>query len=163
MTANIVNKTPYLRTSREFPEDAPELSKTLSKTYIDIASIVNNRTIGIYPTTRSAITGNTYYYSTLKQQSLRQLYSFKSTTVIPIGFKLASISNIIQMYGTYVDATGNTYGLVAGTSVPIAGLITFFIAINGASSVSDNLTFEVGAGAPALVSGSIVLEWITEV
>lgn len=164
MTSKIANPSPYLKTSRGFTEDLHELAVDVNKAYIDIASIVNGRTIGLYPVNRPAITGNDYFYSTRKQQSLRQLYSFTSTATIPIGFKLSTISNVIQMYGTYMDSTGNSYGLVAGTSVAVAGLITFYIKIDATpGSLSDLLTFVVGAGSPDLVSGSIVLEWIADI
>ena len=56
-----INVTPYLRTSRSFPKDIDLLQVEVDKSYIDIAQKVNDRSIGIYPTNRPAITGDTWY------------------------------------------------------------------------------------------------------
>ncbi len=80
---NIVNQSPYLRTTRDFPEDSHQLSVELERAYIDIAARVNDRTIGIYTTNRPAVTGSSYYLSgQIRQQELRQVYTFTSTASI---------------------------------------------------------------------------------
>jgi hypothetical protein len=158
---NIVNSAPYLREAREFPEDARNLSFQANKAYLETANAVNQRTIGLYPANRPAITGNSYFFTPNRQQSLRQIYSFTGTTDINLGFKLSTISGIIQGYGSYTDGT-SFYGLIFGTSVAVAGLVSFFITVNTGSTTTDLIRFETGAGAPSLVSGSIVLEWIVE-
>lgn len=163
MSSNIVNQVAYLRTSREFPEDLHQIAVESNKSYVDVANAVNSRTIGIYPVNRPAITGNTFFITNQRQQTLRQVYTFTSvSTPIPTGFKLANISQVVQMYGTYSDGT-NTYGLIAGTSAAIAGQISFYIALNGSSSSSDNITFLSGAGSPSLTTGIIVIEWISNI
>ena len=48
------NGAPYLRTSREFPEDPKKLTLQISKSYIEIANAVNSRTISIFPISNSA-------------------------------------------------------------------------------------------------------------
>ncbi len=161
MTANIINTSAYLRTSREFPEELHQLCVESNKSYVDVANAVNARTIGIYAANRSAITGNVYFITTLRQSSLRQIYYFTSTSPIPCGFKIGNISMIANMYGTYTDGT-NIYGLIAATTVAIAGQISFYIA-PAASPTSDNITFVVDGGAPALTSGIITIEWISNI
>jgi hypothetical protein len=158
---NIVNGTPFLREARAFPEEVVSLAFQSSKAYLEVANAINQRTIGIYPVGKSAITGNGYYFSSQKQTGLRQMYAFTTTANIDLGFKLTSLSRIIQMYGTYTDGI-STFGLIAGTSVAIAGQISFFVTVNLASTTSDIIQFVVGAGAPALVSGTIVLEWASK-
>lgn len=153
-SSNIVNQVAYLRTSRDFPEESKDLSLELGKSYIDTALAINNRTIGLYPALRPAITGNAWFLSGKKQQTLRQVYSFTTTANIAHGIDFTRISGVVQAYGTYTDAT-NWYGLIAGTSVAIAGQISFYLS-------PTDIIFLTGAGAPALTKGTIVLEWLSD-
>lgn len=162
MTIDVVNQNPYLRTSRNYPPDIDQLSLEVNKTYIDIANAVNNRTISIFPTTRAAITGESWFLlNNRRQQSLRQVYTFVTTADIQIGFKISSIDGFSKMSGVYTDILGNWYGLIPATSVVIPGQISFFIFIDGTSTTTDLIRFVTGAGAPALTSGRIVLEWLS--
>lgn len=154
MTSNVVNQVAYLRTSRDFPEEAKQLSVELSKSYIDIANSVNSRTIGIYPSSRPSVTGESWFIANAqKQQTLRQVYPLTSSTAVPHGITFNNIYGFSRMYGTYTDGT-SWYGLIAGTSTAIAGQIVFYL-------TSTNITFVVGAGAPALTKGFVVLEWLS--
>ena len=156
-----INRVPFLRTSRDFPEEIHELSSEVNRSYVDIANAVNNRTIGIYAINNSTFTGNSYFISSIRQQGLRQTYVFTGTSDINIGFKLSSISTIALMYGTYTNtSSGSVFGLIPATSVAIPGQISFYLAVNASSTTSDVLKFVVDGGAPALNSGIIVLEWI---
>ena len=154
MSTNIVNQTAFLRTSREYPEEVHQLSFEVNKTYVDVAIAVNSRIIGIFPKNRPAITGEAWFFTTVKQQTFRQLFSFTTTTAITHGIK-----NILpgkfthNTGGSYTDGT-NSFGLFYASSVAIAGQITFYI-------TSTQIVFLVGAGAPVLNSGFIVLEWLS--
>lgn len=159
MSANVVNQIAFLRTSRKFPEDQKELIFEVNKAYIDTAQAVNDRTIGIYSINRPAITGNSYFFTSRKQQSFRQMYVFTSTANIKLGFKLSNIFQIIQMYGLYTSGT-KTFGLIPATSVAIAGQISFYIDVDATDTKSDLIKFVLGAGAPALTRGTIIVEWI---
>lgn len=158
---NITNQIAFLPTSREFPEDLNRLSTECNRSYLDIANAVNSRTIGIYAVGKSSITGNDYFLTSKKSQSVRRAYTFTSTSDLNIGFKISTISQFVQMYGVYTSGTA-TFGLIAGTNVTIAGQILFYIDVNGASTMSDVIKFVVGAGAPALSSGIIVIEWLSD-
>lgn len=155
MTNNVINQIPFLRTSREFPEDIHNLVVEVNKSYLEIASAVNSRTIGLFPTNRPAITGESFYFSTQRQQTLRQLYSVTSTANIPHGIKVSQTAGFTRMYGQFTDGT-NWYGFIAGSSTAIAGQISFYI-------TSTNIVFVSGAGAPTLTTGSIVLEWASDI
>jgi hypothetical protein len=157
---NIINTAPYLRTSWLFPPEIGQLTVELQRSYTSIAENVNVRTIGLYPTNFPSVTGNGYFFTSRRQQSLRQLYYFTSTSNINIGFKLANIGQIIQMYGIYLSGT-SYYGLIPASNVAIAGQRSFYVAVNNASTTSDVITFVAGAGAPALTSGTIILEWLS--
>lgn len=152
---NIVNSIPYLKTSRSFPEDAENLSTELDKAYLEIAQAVNARTIGLYPINKSAITGNAFFLTSKKRQTLRQVYVFTTTTAINHNITSINPNDFTNCNGSYTDST-NDYGLFWATSVAIAGQITFYL-------TSTQIIFVVGAGAPALTSGRIILEYISAV
>lgn len=153
--SKIVNEVAYIKSSREFPADLGQLATILTRAYPEIANAINERTIGLFPSNRSAITGNAYYlFQNKKQQSLRQTYTFTATTNIPHGIDFLQVAYIGAMYGQYTDGT-NWYGLIAGTSVAIAGQISFYL-------TGTNIVFVLGAGAPALTKGIIVIEWISQ-
>ncbi len=155
MTANIVNQVAYLRNTREYPEDLPMLATEVSRSYIDIATAVNNRTIGIFPRNRAAITGESWFLTNQRQQTLRQVYSFTTTTSIPHGLTFSEIFGFSRLFGTYTDGT-NWYGIIPGSNVAIAGQIGFYLD-------PTNIVFTVGAGAPTVTSGTIVLEWLSHI
>jgi len=166
MSSNVVNNVAYLITTRNFPEEAKELSVELSRTYIDIANAVNNRTIGLFPTTRPAISGNSYFISNnQRNQSQRQVFTFTSTANIAHPIIYSQSPYIGAMYGQYTDsATKNWYGLIAGTTVAIAGQISFYLTPNDPmTGTPGNIVFVLGAGAPPLTKGIIVLEWLSNV
>lgn len=155
MTSNVVNRVPYLRTTREFPENLKELTLQINKSYLDIANVVNTRTIGLFPTNRPAINGEEWFLlNNKKQQALRQVYTFTSTASISHGIQVIEPSQFIRCFGSYTDGT-NSYGLIFGTNVAIAGQIVFYV-------TSTQIVFMVGGGAPALTKGTIVLEWLSQ-
>jgi len=159
MSSNIVNQMPYLRTSREFPAELNQLTVEVNKSYIDTSNAVNTRTIGIFTINSPAINGETWFVSSQRQQGLRQVYTFTTTATIPLGFKINTIAGFTRFFGTYLSVT-SWYGLIPATNVAIAGQITFWVEVDGASTTSDSIRFNVGAGAPALTSGTLVIEWI---
>lgn len=155
MSANVVNQMAYLRTSREFPQEGSQLAVELSKSYVDIANAVNNRTISMFSTNRPAINGESWFLSrNQRQQGFRQAYTFTTTATIPHGIDFLDVARFVRNWGEYTDGT-NWYGLIHATTVAIAGQITFYV-------TPTSIIFVTGAGAPALTSGSIVLEWISQ-
>lgn len=150
---NLINSSPYLRESRDFPAE-DELKVELDKAYIDTALALNARTIGLFPTTRSAITGERWYLANNKsQQTIRQVYTFTSTSAITHGITTSQISGFSRVFGTYTDGT-NWYGLMPTSSTAVAGQIGFYV-------TPTQIVFTSGAGAPTLTSGTIVLEWLS--
>lgn len=168
MSSNVFNKVPYLRTSRTFPDDDVNiLTQELGKAYIDIALHVNQRVIGIFTPNKPCVTGESWYYTPQRNQSLRQIFVLDDTIVngstINIGFKLDIIFNISpRSYGSFTDGI-NWYGIIYGSNVAIVGQYSFYVNANGSSATSDQITILVGAGAPAITSGTIVLEWLSDV
>jgi hypothetical protein len=154
---NVPNQVPYLRTSRNFPEDLPQLTVEVNKAYLDISNAVNARTVGIFTITKPTVTGEAWFIKAgQKQQTLRQVYTFTTLANIPHNIKFASITAFSRMYGQYTDGI-NWYGLIAGSNVAIAGQISFYV-------TPMNIVFlNGGGGAPTLTSGNIVLEWLSNV
>lgn len=152
MSTNVVNQMPYLRTSREFPESMQQLTVEVNKSYIDTAAAINNRTIAIFPTLKPAINGESWFLTNnQKQQALRQVYMFTTTANIPHNVMVTDPLQFVRGFGTYTDGT-NSYGLIYGSNVAIAGQISFYV-------TSSNIVFLVGGGAPAITRGLVVLEW----
>jgi len=155
MTSNVINQIAYLRTTREFPSsELNELATEANKAYLDTSAAVNVRTIGIHPTNRPAITGEGFFlFNNLKQQTLRQVYTFTTTAAITHGIKFVVPGQFTKCTGSYTDGV-NTYGLFFASSVVIAGQITFYV-------TATQIIILVGAGAPGLQSGRIILEWLS--
>lgn len=153
MSTNITNPVGFLRTTRSFPEDLHQLCLEVNRAYLDTANAVNTRTIGLYPTGKPSQTGESYFITTnQRQQTLRQVYSFTSTASINHGIQFDKPSQFTSCFGSYTDGT-NSYGLIFATSVAIAGQIGFYM-------TPTQIVFTVGAGAPALTQGTIVLTWL---
>jgi hypothetical protein len=161
LNTSVINKAPYLRTSREFPEEIKDLTQEISKTYIEIAGAVNNRVIGIYPSNRPAITGKVYYLTPGRtNKSLRQVYRFTNVPPaalpnplsIPHGIKFAYVAQFAIIMGTAFDGT-NYYPLPYVDVVAATNQISVML-----TPVSIVIT--VGAGAPVITSGIIILEWL---
>ena len=152
----VINQVAYIKSSREFPQDLNQIANILTRSYVEIATAINARTIGLFPSNRSAITGNSYYvFKNQRQESFRQAYTFTTTANIIHGIDLPTTAYIASMYGQYTDGT-NWYGLIAGSTVAISGQISFYLD-------PTNIVFVVDAGAPALTKGIIVIEWISQV
>jgi len=151
---NIVNKAPFLRGSREFPQDPRQLTQEVNKSYLEIAQAVNQRSIGTFPATRPAITGNTWYIKGGKSQfTLRQVYLLgNSFTAIDHNINTSRIGGFAYISGTFTDGT-NWYPLpyVDPTAANQIGIII----------TPTQITFTVGGAAPSITSGFVVLEYLS--
>lgn len=163
MNENVFHQVPFLRTSRNFPTDPQRLEFELSRTYIDIAGAVNARTIGIFPTNNPAVTGESWFFTTSRQQTLRKIYPFGAIaagTELDIPILYNNFESFTKIYGTcitdvvdfrplpYVDSAVVTdqIGLIVGT---VAGILQIRII--------------VGATSPNVTSGVVVLEFLSSV
>lgn len=156
MSSNVFNPSAFLRTSRTFPQEAQPLAVETDKAYVDTANAVNARIVGLYPTTKAAITGESWFLTNnQKQQTLRQIFTFTAAGAFNhnLGSSIQQISP--RSYGQATDGT-NWYGVIFGSSVAIAGQYSFFVN-------ATQITVLAGGGVPAITSGFIVLEWLTNV
>jgi hypothetical protein len=154
MSIDFANKGPYLRTTRDFPQEPQQLSVELIKSYNDTSLAINARTIGLFPTRIPAINGEEWFLGgpSTKQQALRQVYIVAGTGNIAHGINFANISQFSKPSGSFTDGT-NYYGLIYGSSTAIAGQVTFYL-------TPTNIVVQAGAGAPNISSGIIILEWL---
>lgn len=155
MTLN--QHSPYLRTQRQFPnEDVKSLSNQMDHAYIDIAGKVNARTIGLFAFGNSMVTGESWYLTGQpnRQQSLRQIYTFAAAGNVAHGINTAAITGFTKCQGEFTDGT-NWYGAIFGSNVAIAGQVSFYI-------TPTNIVILSGAGAPAISSGIVILEWLSQ-
>ena len=148
------NNSPFLRNQRNFPnQDTKMLSLENDRAYIDIATKVNDRTIGIYALNAPVLTGEKWYLtgSTQVRGTTRQLYTFTSAGNIKHG--LAPLPPMTRIYGTYTDNT-KWYPLPYVDTVNVTNQVSVSIGTN-------NISIVAGAGAPTIRSGFIVIEYLS--
>jgi hypothetical protein len=154
---NQFHRQPYLKLQWKFPpDDIKSFSSQVDMAYIEIAQKVNSRIIGTYPVNVLSVTGEKWFFSGAPnpQQSLRQVYPFTAAGAIPHGLIWADVSSISpKSYGTFTDGT-NWYGCIYASNVAIAGQVSFYV-------TNTNIVILSGAGAPAIVSGYINLEYLS--
>ena len=159
---NNLQVSPYLKTQWQFPyEDLRDLANQSDISYIEIASKMNARTIGTYSVNFPLVTGERWYTATptnpqsnQPQQTLRQVYTFTGAGNIAHEINFSAIAGFTKCYGSYTDGT-NWYGVIFATSVGIAGQVTFYV-------TPTNIVVAVDGGAPAVTSGLIWIEWLSQ-
>ncbi len=154
MSTNIANQVPFLRVQRLFPQDIQPLTIELDRSYTDVASAVNTRTIGVYTNNNSVQTGETWYQNGVRYEGFRRFYNFTAAGSIPHGITTDNIFAFVKIYGTFTNGT-NWYPL------PYVDVT----AANNQVSVSvtpTNIVITAGAGTPPTITqGYVVLEWLS--
>lgn len=155
MTTNIINQVAYLPTSRNFPREVNQLIVELDKSYIDIANAVNNRIISIFPTNVAAINGESWFLNNERQQGFRQIYSINNFAAFDHNLNFNSIATFTAIRGIGFDGA-NYYPIpYINPSTPAASV--------GIYVTTTQVTFIKPSPSPAIVSGIIILEWISQV
>jgi hypothetical protein len=163
---NIANQTPFLRAQRHFPTTSDLLALEVNRTYVDIANAVNRRTISIYPTNKAANTGESWFFDrNNKQQTLRQIYSFGAIapgTELDIPTQITTFDQFTRIYGTVVTNVVDWRPLPFVDPTLLTNGMALLVGPIGAPSV-QNIRIIVGATAPAVTEGLIVLEWLSDI
>ena len=153
----MTTKAPLLAEQRKFPyEDIKDLARVCDQAYIDVASKVNARVIGTFPSSANIITGEKWFLNgqPKPQSTLRQIFDFSDTTLtIPHGITLNSLTNFTRIYGCFFDGTdwqALPYVDVTNVTNQISVAIT-----------SANIVITKGIGAPTMSKGLIVIEWLS--
>jgi len=150
----------YLPNSIYLPDDLPQMLIRLQAYLTEISLKVNMREIGIYQKAE-IYTGEIWFNepgSLLNQTTLRQVYTFGA---IPAGTQLLIPHNIVAINGVTFT---HIYG-TAINSVPLSLPLPFVDVNNVTNQISlfigpVNIAINVGATAPALTSGIVVLEYL---
>lgn len=157
---NPINNTNFLRTSRNFPKEINQLTVEIDKSYVDIANVVNNRTIGTFPISKPAITGESWFIndsngqSIGKQQTLRQVYQFTAAGNISHGINFSNIVGFTAIYGTFTDGS-SWYPLPYVDTTNVGNQVSVSVS-------STNIVITAGGTSPpSITSGLIVLEWLS--
>jgi len=155
VTSNIVNQTPYLRTTRSFPQDPQALQVEVDKSYLDIANVVNARTIGLFPTGRPAINGEAWFLQgNKKQQGQRQIFQFSDSNLIfNLGPDINSVTNFTRIWGTFFDGT-------YWQTLPYVDVTNVTNQINVKVSATQVIITKGGGSPPSMSKGLLILEWI---
>ena len=159
MSTTLSNRSPFIRTSRNFPTDAQPLSIELDRSYLDIASCINARVIGTFPTVNAVQTGESWFIrQNQRQAGFRQVYNVTGAGNIPHGINLAQISGFVRIFGTFLDNST--------PSAPVWYPLPYVDAAAATNQVAvkvdgTNIVITAGGGAPTISSGTVVLEWLS--
>lgn len=159
-----VNKVPYLRTTRNFPEEPKQLTIEVNRAYVDTANAVNQRTIGIFSLNNPSITGESWYpQGAQRQQTLRQFYLINGAGSYPHGINTTLIPGFTKIYGTFEDETDGTwYPLPYVDTVAANNQVSLWVTA-GSPGSPGNIVITGGGGAdqPTISNGYVVLEWLS--
>lgn len=166
MSSNIGNLSPYLPNSRKFPQDSVLLETELTKSYIDIASNVNIREIGIYDL--SVInTGQQWFNppntqpnsSNQKRQASRQVYTFgtlNAGATATIAHGIVGITTLTQSpYGCVITVTPDFRGIPYVDVTNVTNQISV-------RADATNIYVVNGATAPNISSGFVVIDFLQQ-
>lgn len=164
MNSSTTIGVPYIIATRQFPTAEPQLLETeLTKSYEEIASTINSRTIGIFNTFQM-VTGDKYYSTTNTspmnpiqyRQGYRQLFPFGAIAAgatLVIVHNISGITECVHIYGNCITATPDfrpiPYSSVTAADDQIELNVT-----------STQINIINGSGAPAITSGTIILEYL---
>lgn len=149
-------QAPYLRSQRQFPnDDLKPLANQMDHAYIDIALKVNDRSIGLYANNTEIVSGEKWFTQGQPKplQSLRRLFNFTAVGPITHGIIWNGLNSVTKPFGSVTDGT-NWYGVIYGSSVAIPGNYSFYV-------TPTQIIVLAGGGAPAITSGFISLEWLS--
>lgn len=159
MSVSVFNTgSPYLVTSRKFPQDKIELESTLTKAYTEIAQTINARTIGLYEVI-PVVTGNRYFNDgdpQNRRQSFRKVFNLGAvaagaTATITHGIK--NLITCVMIYGT-CETNAPDFRPIPYTSVTN---VNEQIQIN---VTATQITVMNGAGGANILNGIIILEYL---
>jgi hypothetical protein len=163
MSSNNSITAPYLRTTRNFPADLEKLSDEIDKAYLDTATAVNNRTIGIFPTRRPIVTGESWFIdNNNKQQTIRQIYRFGAIvpgTELDIPHGIKNFTEFTKIYGTVVTSAIDYRPLPYVDPITLSTGMAILIGTIGGVGV---IRIVLGGTAVPVTRGLAVLEWLSE-
>lgn len=158
MSANVVNQVSFLRTTRNFPTDIEQLGVQVNKAYLDIANAVNERTIGLFPTSRPAVTGEAWFIMTnSRQQTRRQIFRFGAIpangVAVTQNHGIPDLVEFSKIYGTCITTLPDFRPIPYASVAPNANI--------DVRVTSTQIIIVNGVGGVAITQALIVLEWLS--
>ena len=152
-------ETAYLPTTTVFPKDDEQRLIEMTSNYTAIAQAVNVREIALYQNGQPTITGQLFSdpgFQVAKKLVYRQMYyigAIAPGATLTVAHGITGLVQFTHMYGTVVT------NAVDYRPIPFASTAAFNQQISlGADST--NFYVSNGAGAPAITSGIVVLEYL---
>lgn len=155
------NRMPFLITSRYFPPDQVQIQPVLNKAYIEIAQAVNARIIGNFEPTQS-VTGETWFEEQpegepiRRRQTYRRVYRFDAIAAgatLTFNHNIEDLDIFTRIWGTAETATPDF------RPIPYASATTLNTQIE-VNVTATQINIINGAGAPNIVRGMLVLEYL---
>lgn len=147
----------YLPTTRVFTKDPTEMRNTLTDVYTEIANAVNIRDIALYDQSE-IINGQQYFFPNnpqRKRTAYRKVFSIGAIAAgatLNTAHGLTNVSIYTRIYGTCITATPD-YRPIPYVSTTLNQQISIRV-------TATNIVIVNGAGAPAITSGIVVLEYL---
>lgn len=148
----------YLPTTTNYPSDLQELIIRLNSTYVDIATRLNTKEIGIYNLSEF-LTAQQWFTAGNPQQfrdAYRTVYSIGTIAAGATSTTAHGLTNVTaftHIYGTCITATVDyrpiPYSSATATNAQIELKVD-----------ATNITIINGAGAPQITSALVVLEYL---
>lgn len=160
MTLPIANNTPYLRTTRAFPQDPQRLQLELTRAWTELANVVNTHAIGLF-NLQPTLTGQQWFTANASaanpaqtRQAIRQVYQFSDST-LTFNHNIPNIDQITNFYGQFYDGT-------YWQRLPYVDVVNVTNQI-GVKVSSTQVIITKGAGAPpSMTQGVFVIEWLVQ-
>lgn len=161
MANKIINKGAFLRGQRLFPQEAQPLSVEIDRSYVEMASKINDKTIGFFTTSSSAVTGEKWQIDGKTYNGFRQMYTFETTGNIEHLLQLENILAFTRIYGTFVDSSDPDPDLWIWYPLPYVDATAADNQVSLTVTSTDIVITAGGGSPPAVSSGYVVLEWIS--
>ena len=153
MNNPLYNRSPFLQSQKDFSNNIERLTTEIFKAYVDIAQKVNQRIIGTYAINKPSLTGESWFVTSQRMQTQRQLYTITTATSYPHGIDLSQIVGFTRIYGTAYDGT-NWYPLPYIDATSATDQIEVYVD-------GTNIVITAGGGTPPTITeGYVVLEWL---
>ncbi len=160
VTTDTLQRGAFLRTTRNFPEDLHQLTVEVNQSYTEVASAVNNRTVGFFIANRATVTGENWFVpqqngvSSQRQQGIREVYSWDdSNLTIQHGLQFLSLSNFVRIWGTFFDGTN-------WQTLPYVDVTNATNQINVKVNSTNIVITKGGGSPPSCTNGLVILEYI---
>jgi hypothetical protein len=162
-------RQPYLKVQWLFPNtDLKDMSAQMDKAYIDIASKVNDRVIGIYPERKIVPTGSKWYLNgyTRALQTFREVIVFPamaSGTFLNIDTGVPNLISFTSINGVAALDTGTDWRPLPYVDPSLLTTSMTVLVEPNPSGGNQSVKVVLGATAPNISAAYVTIEWLSSV